>query len=243
MYLSLTNTNYKVKVSPVILNGSTFLLAGTLSMQGETFIASEHCSDDIPWRTTSISCRDRNGFYGFPSKHRFAFYMDGDTGYNFPDAPTDLRQPLPAELVNIEIHGAHLYTRLVDSHRIDYVDISGTEHRENCGESLAYQILYVDGVVVGFSRSMPDPDPAVCSYDQQNIEWGSDGKPISFGGMRTGDHLTYFRWADNCQSVTIGNNSNCNVPAPTPAQEAEIRAEAKKVREWFLSPQIIGDRP
>ena len=86
---------------------------------------------------------------------------------------------------------------------------------------------------------MLDPDPVKCRGHYQHIEWGNDGKPLAFGGMQVdwtnhGSSVTYFNWTDNCLTVSEGNHNKCNISPPTPAQEAEIRVEAKRVRGLFL---------
>ena len=221
-----------VKTSPVVLQAGTFLLAGTLSVQGESFQARYDCSDLL-----DCSAKADNGRYGFPARHRFSFYRQG---YLFPDPAQSLGPPLPAELAEMKIYRAVLHTRQEDGHRIDFVDIAATENRDGCSsDDLQYEILYVDGAVIAFSRRMPDPDPAQCRGHYQHIEWGNDGKPLAFGGMQVdwinhGSSVTYFNWRDNCLSVSEGNHNKCNIPPPTAIQEAEIRAEAKRVREWFF---------
>ena len=218
-------------VSPVILQADAFLLAGALSMQGESFRPRDYCPDQQ-------ECQEKSGSgrYVFRPRHRFAFYRQG---YLFPGPAQPLRQPIPPELADKKIYRASLHTRQIDGHRIDFVDISAADKREDCfSNDLKYEIVYVDGEAISFSRRYPDP--AQCRGRYQRIEWGNDGKPLAFGGMRVnwinhGSSVTYFDWKADCRSVAAGNHGACNLPAPTPAQQAEIRAEAKRVRGWFLS--------
>lgn len=221
-----------VQASPVILQTGTFLLAGALRVAGESFRARHYCPDQQDcWEKAD------DGRYGFRPWHRFAFYRQG---YLFPGQAQPLPPPLPLELANKKIYRAVLHTRQVDGRRIDFVDIAATENREECSsDDLEYQIVYVDGEAIAYSRKAPDPDPAQCRGHYQHIDWGDDGHPLTFGGMRVdwinhGSSVTYFNWKAHCRKVVAGNYGDCNIPPPTPAQEAEIRAEAKRVRGWFL---------
>lgn len=229
-----------VHVSPVVLEAGAFLLAGTLRMEGEAFRARHFCPDrEECWK------KIEKGRYEFRPRHRFAFYR---LAYLFPDKGRSLQQPLPGELENKKIYRATLSTRQVDGHRIDFVDVSATENRNDCSsDDLQYEILYVDGKPITYSRRMPDPDPGQCRGHYRRIEWGNDGKPITFGGMLVewinhGSSITYFNWNARCDSVVAGNFSECNIPPPTAVQEAEIKADARRVREWFAAGEVRGEK-
>ena len=227
-----TNTNDGVSTSPVVLKSGTFLIAGTLRMRGGIFQARYDCPDRQQcWEKTE------NGRYAFRPSHRFGFY---NQSYLFPDPAQPIRQPLPAELAHSTIYDATRHTHQVDGHRIELIDISANESRENCSSNdRQYEILFVDGEAITFSQTFPDPDPTLCCSHHRHIEWGNDGKPLTFGGMRVestnrGSSVTYFNWNSGCRSVVAGNTSECNTPAPTPTREDEFRSEATRVRKWFL---------
>jgi len=221
---------------PALFEASTFFLAGTLKTQGMLFRSQDIAG--YGWQD------NENEKFGFWPLHRFAFYRQPflfqDKPGHFQNEPKSL-DPLPAELRNMKINRATMRTRLIDGHRIDFVDISATEARVDCSsEYYQYEILYADGMPISYSHRTPDPDPLQCRGHYRDIKWGSDGKPFRFGGSLTewrnhGSFVTYSNWHDNCRSVVSGNFSDCNAPPPTQDQIAEIVADARRVRGWFVS--------
>ncbi len=217
--------------SPVILDGGSFVLAGSLTTTGAQFRQRHGCPDsDTCWGT------DAQGAYLFKPQHRFAFYRHG---YQFPDKEAMLSQPLPAELKGMKIYRATLKSRQVDGHLVELLDISATENRADCSsDDLQYEILYVDGEAIRYSKRMPDPDPAQCRGHYRRIEWDDAGQPQSYGGMLVewvnhGSSITYSNWQANCTALVSGNYSRCNSPPPGIALEVEIRGDARRVRAWF----------
>lgn len=217
--------------SPVLLDGGGFVLAGSLTMKGAQFRPRYSCPD-------SENCwsMDAQGAYLFKPKHRFAFYRHG---YQFPGKEATLLQPLPAELKGMKIYHATLKSRRIDGHLVELLDISTTENRADCSsDDLQYEILYVDGEAIHYSKRMPDPDPAQCRGHYRQIEWDDAARPLSYGGMviawiNHGSSTTYLNWDANCTAQEPGNHNRCNGPPPDIALEAEIRADARRVRAWF----------
>lgn len=217
--------------SPVVLDGGSFMLAGSLRTQGVQFRPRASCPDnETCWG------EDGQGTYLFKPKHRFAFYRDG---YQFPGKEASLFQPLPDDLKSMKIYRATLKSRQIDGHRVELLDIAATENRADCAsDDLQYEILYVDGEAIRYSRRMPDPDPSQCRGHYRRIEWDNAGRPLSYGGMLVewvnhGSSITYMNWGANCSVLEGGNHSRCNTPAPGVSLEAEIRADARRVRTWF----------
>lgn len=220
-----------VSRSPVVLDGGSFMLAGSLSMKGAKFRPRFSCPDnETCWGES------QQGAYTFKPKHRFAFYRHG---YLFPEKEATLRQPLPDELKGMKIYRATLKSRQIDGHRVELLDLSATENREDCSsDDLQYEIIYVDGEAVRYSRRMPDPDPEQCRGHYRQIEWDDAGRAVSFGGMlaarvNNGSSISYMSWGANCTALVQGNYSQCNTPPPDAALEAEIRNDARRVRTWF----------
>lgn len=217
--------------SPVVLDGGSFVLAGSLTTKGAQFRQRHGCPDsDTCWGTNG------QGAYLFKPQHRFAFYRHG---YQFPDKEATLLRPLPVELKGMKIYRATLKSRQIDGHRVELLDISATENRADCSsDDLQYEILYVDGEAIRYSRRMPDSDPTQCRGHYRQIEWDDARRPVSYGGMLVawvnhGSSITYTNWAANCTAVESGNYGRCNSPAPDAALEADIRADARRVRAWF----------
>jgi len=224
---------------PALFKASTFFLAGTLKTQGMLFRGNNQDP-----RTYGHGWMDGSGKFGYWPLHRFTFYRESflfqDKPGHFQNDPKSL-DPLPAELRNMKIYRSTMNTRQIDGHRIDFVDISATKERENCySGDFTYEIVYVDGMPISYSRKSPDPDPAQCRGHYRSMEWGSDGKPFKHGGglvewVNNGSSVTYSDWNANCRAVAGGNNSNCNAPPPTQDQIAVIVADALRVRGWFIS--------
>jgi hypothetical protein len=222
---------------PALLKASTFFLAGALKTQGMLFRGSNQDPG-----TYGHGWMDGSGEFGFWPLHRFAFYRQPsffqDKPGHFQYEPKSL-DPLPAELRNMKIYRATMLTRRIDGHRIDFVDISATEEREDCSsDDLKYEILYVDGMPISYTRR--NPDPKQCRVHYRYIEWGSDGKPFKFGGTldergNHGSQVSNLNWNANCRSVDSGKYSVCDAPPPTQVQIAEVVADARRVRGWFFS--------
>ena len=221
------------QAAPVVLQANTFFLAGTLRMKGEYFRPRNYCPESGHcWKKAD------NGRYVFQSSHRYALYR---IGMLFPDdKELPLLEPTPGDLRGMKIYRARMLTRVVDGRRIDFVDVSATANREDCSsDDLKYEILYVDGEVIDYTRSAPDPDPGQCRTHFVRMAWGNDGKPITFGYALTewvnhGSSVTSFSWNAGCSEVVAGNYQDCNGAAPTAAREAEIKADAVRVRRWFV---------
>lgn len=217
--------------SPVLFDGGGFVLAGSLTMKGGRFRPRYSCPN-------SESCWgvDAQGTYLFKPKHRFAFYRHS---YQFPGKEATLLQPQPAELNGMKIYHATLKSRRIDGHLVERLDISATEDRADCySDDRQYEIIYVDGEVIRYSKRMPDPDPAQCRGHYRQIEWDDAARPQSYSGMviawvNGGSSITYLNWDANCTAQEPGNHNRCNSPPPSISLEAEIRADARRVRSWF----------
>lgn len=222
-----------VQAAPVVLEANTFFLAGTLRVEGESFRPRNYCPESGRcWKKAD------NGRYVFQPSHRYALYR---IGMLFPhDREQPLQQPFPGELVGMKLYRARMLTRTVDGRRIDLVDVSATAEREDCSsDDLQYEILYVDGDVIEYSRRAPDPDPGQCRGHHARLAWGDDGQPITFGHSLTewinhGSSVTSFSWNAGCSAVVSGNYRDCNGAAPTAARERETKADAARVRRWFV---------
>ncbi|PKO86148.1 MAG: hypothetical protein CVU18_16455 [Betaproteobacteria bacterium HGW-Betaproteobacteria-12] len=220
-----------VNSSPVVMDGGSFRLAGSIRVEGVAFRPRFYCpGSDI--------CRgvDADGRYDFKPMHRFAFYRKS---YQFPGKDVAPLEPLPADLKSKKIYRASLKAHEIDGYRIEFVDISATAAREECSsDDLQYEILYVNGVPITYARWMPDPDPSQCRGHYRQIEWGNDKRPIAHGAtlvewINQGSSITYANWNARCTVVEGGKFGRCNVPAPSAELEAEIRADARRVRAWF----------
>lgn len=222
-----------VHSAPVIMQAHTFFLAGTLRVVGASFRSRHSCPESgFCWKQVD------DGRYLFQPSHRYAQYR---IGMLFPGKEAlPLLEPLPDDLRGLKIYHATMVSRVVDGRRIDFVDISATANRDDCfSDDLKYEILYVDGQAIDYTRNSFDTDPGRCRGHHVHLTWGNDGKPIAFRRGATdwidhGSAVTSFSWNAGCSAVIPGNYQDCSAAAPTAGQESEILADAVRVRRWFV---------
>lgn len=217
--------------APVVIDGGSFILAGSLKTKGVQFRLISHGSvdSDMFWG------QDDRGIYTFMPKHRFAFYRHP---YQYPGKEVTWSST-PQEFVGTKLYRASLRSAVVDGHRVESVDIAATQNREDCfSDDLQYAIHYVDGEAIRYMRKVPDTDLAQCQAHFRRMEWDDSGRVLSYDTALTswvnhGSSVTYTNWAANCVMQASSSFSKCNSPAPGSAIEADIRADARRVRAWF----------
>ena len=249
-------TDEGVAASPVFLQGDTFLLAGTLTMQGRLFNAPFSCPDKHCWGSSN-----KGQQYTFKPTHRFAYYDDSNIYYKRNIKAVNLPKQLPEELHDKEVYHALMYTMQVDSYRIDYVDIAARDNKR-CHSYGAheYHILYVDGIPIKYASMIPDADASLCKDNRVEMAWGNDGNVISAIGKhfeetkhdnevpvdvyRQPREFTidngysagrYLDWNTTCAGGVVGSDQACKTTAPTPEQIRQIQSDAQRVRGWFIT--------
>lgn len=217
--------------APVQLDGGSFILAGSLKTKGVLFRSISYGSVN----GDMLSGEDERGGYTFMPKHRFAFYRHP---YQYLGKEVTWSST-PRDFVGTKLYRATLRSVVVDGHRIESIDIAATQMREDCySDDLEYEIYYVDGEAIRYMRRMPDTDRTQCHGRFRQMEWDDSGRVVSYNTALTswvnhGSSVAYTNWAANCVKQVSGNFSKCNSPAPGSAIEADIRADARRVRAWF----------
>ncbi|MDR0787002.1 MAG: hypothetical protein LBG44_03955 [Gemmatimonadota bacterium] len=194
--------------SPVIVNGGSFQLRGSLTVTG----AGLKVASIADWG------QDAQGRYRFPPMHRFSLYR---YGYQFTVRDVKPSEPLPDDLQGRKIYQATLDARDTGGHRIEYIEIlsaKGEDDGRIDSDRLNYKILYVDGEPISYTQ-----DRGNGQY--RKIEWGDDGRPTYFDGPRLNTALPWNRF---CSST-----GRCDTPEPSAELEADVRADARRVRGWF----------
>ncbi|MDR0780755.1 MAG: hypothetical protein LBF16_08685 [Pseudomonadales bacterium] len=218
----------KASRAPIIIDGGSFRLAGSLELKGARFGAGILSNE-------AYLGVDAQGRYHFAPVQRFALYRNG---YQFTLRGVALREPLPEELRNKKIYHATLDTREVAGHRIERIDISARELDEcNGGGSFDYEIQYVDGEPISYAHSFLSTDP--CRGHYQGIQWDDNFRPSVYMSILTefdssyATSTTYAAWDVGCGQLEKSDIGRCVAPPPSVELETEIKNDAQRVRGWF----------
>ena len=225
---------------PVVLDGGSYLLEGTMRVQGRSFTGRADCG--LLTQKECLAWDEAQGRYTFRNRHPYALYFQKFTPQNVFDAPpTELKKPYPSALAQVDIRQAQRFEQQKDGHTITLIHIEGNDARlqGTCSsDDVTYQILWVDQQLVAYSRRYPDPDPKQCVGHVEDLEWGEKGELIMYTGMRVdwvnqGSRVRYFDWNIDCPRIDSNAFQSCNVPPANAQKLAEVRAQAQKVRSWF----------